>query len=178
MKASLYILLFIAFLLAACSSIHVKSSHNNKYDFSVYQTYRWFDAQLTADILVKNPYLKELITAEVDVNLAAKGFVRMMTDSSDLMVAIHAGIQDRIQTTGWGGNVGYHPWWGPYGSQVDTRYYEEGTLVIDILDQRKGELIWRGLATGALKSYDSNEEMTRAIQEYVNRILKKFPPDR
>jgi hypothetical protein len=56
-------------------------------------------------------------------------------------------------------------------------YYEEGTLVIDIIDWQEKELSFRGTATGTLsKSEKTPEEAQLDADEVVTNILSKFPP--
>jgi len=52
----------------------------------------------------------------------------------------------------------------------------EGTLVIDIVDKAKKELIWRGLGTGVVQNYSDHEKLQASIDEYVRKILNNFPP--
>ena len=73
---------------------------------------------------------------------------------------------------GYSGFGIYDPYWpAPYVS-----YYREGTLVIDVLDQKNNELAWRGMAQGILKNYDTGKEMQQDIDGAVTKILAEFPP--
>lgn len=58
-------------------------------------------------------------------------------------------------------------------SHIDVDQYEEGTFIIDIIDQASNELVWRGAYTKRLGwSAPSDEE----VQKIVNEILAEFPP--
>ena len=64
-----------------------------------------------------------------------------------------------------------------YGGSTYVSYYEEGSLVIDIVDWQEKELSFRGVATGTLsKSEKTPEESQADIDELVINILSKFPP--
>jgi Domain of unknown function (DUF4136) len=60
-------------------------------------------------------------------------------------------------------------------NQVDVYQYREGTLIIDLMDAKNNNLIWRGWGTSVLNSNDI--DLTEAeISEAVYKILKEFPP--
>ena len=89
-----------------------------------------------------------------------------------------------MQVTNTGG-YGYGGWYGGYrgyggygyGGSTYVSYYEEGALVIDIIDWQEKELSFRGTATGTLsKSEKTPEESQADIDELVTNILAKFPP--
>jgi hypothetical protein len=79
---------------------------------------------------------------------------------------------------GYRGYGWYDPWWGPYGGSTHVSYYEEGSLVIDVIDWTEKELSWRGVGTGVVKdrSSDDPEEMQEEINLIVAKILADFPP--
>ena len=77
-----------------------------------------------------------------------------------------------------GGHYGgwYDPYWGPYGGSTHVSNYEEGTLVIDIVQWEKKEMAWRGLGTSILEDIDDPEKVTEYVNIWVAKILAEFPP--
>jgi hypothetical protein len=73
--------------------------------------------------------------------------------------------------SGW-----YDPWWGPYGGSTHVSYYEEATLVIDIVSWDKKELAWRGMATGVVKENQSREEQQERLDKIAVQMFKEYPP--
>lgn len=74
---------------------------------------------------------------------------------------------------------------GTHGSAVSIgistgagkpRSYREGTIVIDVIDREKSELIWRGYAEGKLPNDMGLNERNKIIREVVPKILEDFPP--
>ncbi len=117
----------------------------------------------------------------IDKTLAEKGFELIESGEPDFVILLWGGAKEKMQVTDTGGYRGYgwyDPWWGPYGSGGSTHvsYYEEGSLVIDIVDWQEKELSWRGMGTKTLKEYSSQEEQQIAIDEVVAKILADFPP--
>jgi len=87
-----------------------------------------------------------------------------------------------MYTTGWGyGGWGYGPYrrfgygygfwpgWGYSG----TYTYHEGTIIIDIVDSGKRQLVWRGVVTSVLNKKSSSEEK---IDRSITRVMLAFPP--
>ncbi len=176
--------LFVTFIVVGCSSVNVDYDYDPAVDFAVIHTYSWGQASSADDELARNPLLKNRIIASVDNYLQNRGFSKVEPDQADILVVIQATVKEKMRVTDWGGPRGYYrdpwynPWWGAgaYGGRVDVSYYQEGTLVIDIVDNSKKELIWRGLGRGIVGSHSDKEKKQAAIDTYVQEILNNFPP--
>ena len=55
-------------------------------------------------------------------------------------------------------------------------YYEEATLVIDIVAWEKKELAWRGLATGTVEEQKNPEKAQKRMDMIVAKIFANYPP--
>jgi len=184
--ARFYLLLslLLIFFIDACSTVSVNSDYDPTVDFSAIQTYSWGRANGGEDELAKNPLLKKRIMLSVDRYLQARGYHKVDPGRADILVVVQAVVKEKMQVTDWGGPRGYYrdpwydPWWGSsvYGGRVDVNYYQEGTLIIDVVDNAKKELIWRGLGTGIVNQYKNQEKQQAAADEYVQKILNYFPP--
>ena len=167
------------FICSGCSSINVLSDYDPTRDFSDYGTYRWAKIKEinSEDVLNKNSLLRKRIQVGVDKVLGEKGFKKLDEGDPDFVVLIHAGVQPRMNVYHhapyW-----YHPWWGPYGGYTSVSYYEQGTLVIDIVDNSEKELSWRGLGTGTVKRFSDPEALQEEIDFTVRKILEDFPPSK
>ena len=51
--------------------------------------------------------------------------------------------------------------------------YTEGTLVVDIVDPKLDQTVWRGWAISVVDEHDESEETVRA---FVEVLLEQFPP--
>jgi len=180
----LCVFFLLVFSLYGCSSVRVNSDFDEHADFSSINSYNWKRVHVKDDALVNNPLLYKRIVSAIDTYMQARGYQKTDSESADVLLAVHAGMKEKMRVTDWGGSRGYYrdpwydPWWGrgAYGGRVDVSYYTEGTLVIDIVDRKQHELIWRGLGTGIVHEYASQEEMVKNINEYVTEILNQFPP--
>jgi len=183
---STYVIISSFLLLAfvVCSSLTVTTDFDPSQDFSKYKTYRWATTKEVNpnDELAKNPLIRKRVVAAIDKALQSKGFA--ITESEpDFVVMIIGGTKEKMQVTNTGGVYGYgryggwyDPWWGPYGGSTHVSYYEEGSLVIDIVDWNQKELSWRGIGTGVVKEYSSQEEQQEALDKICAKILADFPP--
>jgi hypothetical protein len=70
--------------------------------------------------------------------------------------------------------VGFGYLWIPVYQQPDDRL--AGTLVIDMLDARSRDLIWRGSAEGAVLRYAGEEVSQEELDDIAASILREFPP--
>lgn len=166
---SIFFLCFVVVSLG-CSPVSVRHDYDTTADFSRLKNYSWLPVPVQANI---NELDVKRIQSAVNSQLQAKGYA--MAPNPDFLIAMHMGSQEKIQVTDWGYNYGPRGrYWGP--GRVDVYQYEEGTLILDFVDTRTKELIWRGVATGEIDRYASPEKREKKINRVVEKILKKFPP--
>jgi hypothetical protein len=61
--------------------------------------------------------------------------------------------------------------------QAEIATYEAGTLVLDIVDTRTNDVIWRGWAQDSVEGVlDNPDKMARQINEAVERMLARPGP--
>jgi len=164
---------------SGCSSINVNYDYDNTIDFATIRTYGWGHPNGPDDFLANEPLLKKRIIRSVDSYLETRGYRKVDSSGADVLVVIQAGVKEKMQITNWGGSGGYYrdPWGrSSYVGRTDVNYYTEGTLVVDIVDNTRKELIWRGMGTGVLREYSDREKLQASIDEYVLEILNNFPP--
>jgi hypothetical protein len=171
--AAFVIIIFVS----SCSSLKISHDYDRQTDFSRYTTFVWARAPKEAvgspqaQLLANNPLLDKRIKNAVTDQLMQKGF-KPNNSSPDLLVVYHVGIKDKINVSNWG--YRYGPYWGP--GRVDVYGYREGTLIIDFVDAKKKELVWRGIAQKALSEGGSPESRERQLNDIIRHILAKFPP--
>ena len=60
------------------------------------------------------------------------------------------------------------------GSQIRT--YEQGTLLIDVIDVASDKLVWRGTSAQAMPDLSDPQRLTDHINATVAAVLAQFPP--
>lgn len=174
-------ILGLAFFFAACSSINVTSDYDPEYNFTKMKNYRWASAKELNpnDVLTQHPLVYKRIQDAVDRVLKTKGYNLVEDDNFDFVILAHAGSKEKMRVHQTGGSYyrgWYDPWWGSYGGQTTVSYYEEATLVLDIVSWENKELAWRGTATATVDENPTPESMKEKIDNVVAKILANFPP--
>ena len=163
-------------VVTACSSISVTSDYDPATDFSGYKTFAVHEGTVDGSALENAPLIKRRVIDAVGKVMASKGFLLTDENNADIIVYPFAGTNDKIKVTDWG--YSYGPYWRRYpnGRNIDVTSYTEATLVLDLVNSKSEQLIWRGVGTGAIRQSNSPEERTEAIDDAVSKILEKFPP--
>jgi len=189
MRHVIFFFLISLFLIWGCSSFSYKTDFDPTVDFSTYKTYMWYSGKMPDDdALSKEPLVKKRVAAGIDQALQAKGYQIGTEDAYDFIVITHAGNKQRTQITSSGGYGGYGyggfgygrygSGWGGYGGYTDVYQYDETTLVIDIIDAKSKEMVWRGTVTGVVGEPKSQEEQQERIDAVVEKMLDDFPPQK
>jgi len=169
------ILPLLAISLAGCSSMTVKYDFIPDTEFKTYQTYAWAQLEDQTDKVNhrqfgNNPLNYQRVQHAVDNHLQARGYFKDESNPN-FLVAVHGGVEDRVNIATYGYHYGYAGYWGaPY---LDVYQYQEGSLIIDFVDTQTKDLFWRGWATDVV---DQTADPTIKINEAVGKILAYFPP--
>ena len=159
--------------LTSCSPFQVKSDYAETANFNAYKTYK-----LRVDDLKLNDLDKDRVLNEISKQLQTKGL--SVAENPDLIINVkanHKQVTD-IQTSrpygmyGWGGPWG---WGGGFGRTYSSNY-NQGALIIDLVDAKTQKLVWQGSGSGI--SVDSPKQKQKQIPEIVNSIMANYPPQR
>ena len=159
-----------------CSSISTTSDYDPSVDFTSYNTFSIYDGTIEGSELETAPLVKKRILEAIENEMGKKGFTKDDSGNSDLIVFTQVGTTEKTNVTDYG--YGYGSWWGPYpyGRNIDVSYYTQGSLIIDLVDNAKDELIWRGIGTAVVQDRGTPEERQKFIDEAVAKILSDYPP--
>jgi len=186
MKAVRFAIAFLALaLLAACSSVRIRYDYDARANYASFKTYDWMAAPKRVKEKAKNvenPIMDRRVKGAIERELNAKGFRLEGSADPDFLVTYYPVYKERAvrTTTHMGMGWGYRPWWGLHTgttmSQVHT--YQEGTIVVEIVDFKTNQLIWHGAAVGALTGLETPEDAEEVVAREVRRLLEGFPPHR
>ena len=167
----------LALALTACATLIPVSSHVQRgVNFAGYQTYDWgpADALPSGDSrLETNAFFDDHVHGAIDRELMARGLTRATNTRADLLVHYHASVKDRLEIVSvdhdYGECIG-----SDCGPAVNT--YDAGVLVIDLVDARYKQVVWRGWAEHRLEDMlDRPDRVTRRINDAVRRIIATLP---
>jgi hypothetical protein len=178
MKRLSLMLVCASLLATGCSSISVHHDYDTAADFATYRTYDWIEqhASLSGDARAaqqRNSLLDNRIRGAVDDELAKEG-LSIDANDPDLYVVYHVGIQDKIDVTDWGYSYSGR-YWG-YGRDVDVYAYQEGTLIVDLIDSNGEHLVWRGTAQATVQSNPTPEKSEKRIRDAIAKMFQRYPP--
>jgi len=164
-----------AIALTACSTLKTSYDAKPGTNFAKYKTFAFKD---TEDI--KNTILVDRIKSALSTQLTAKGLTRN-DGNPDLWVVPHPRLSKQTQintyNTGWGYGYGWRGYGAGMGTTTST--VEEipvGTLVIDLVDAKDKELVWRGTASETLKENATPEEREKNLNEAMAKLFENYPP--
>jgi hypothetical protein len=148
-------------------------------DFSGYKTYATKEGTPVGQQLID-----DRIVAAIDSQLAAKG-LKKATGEPDVVVVYHVAFdkQKDISTFSSGYGGGYGPYgygwgggWGGGTTSTTVRDILVGTLVIDMADAKKKQVVWRGMGVKEVDTNAKPEKRDKSINNAVTKIFKNYPP--
>lgn len=167
------------FFLASCSSLSVTSDYDREANFSSYKTYSF--AKMDVERTNINDINKNRLIRAVKNEMNERGFTE--SDDADLEIHMHGVIENKWSATArtdyYGMGLPYYRrgfgWGGvPGTTTVDIQKYEEGTLIVDLVDVKEKKLVWQGIGTAILRNNPKNVE--ERINKAMANILRSFPP--
>lgn len=200
------VLLLAVAMFTGCSSLSVFYDFDRDADFDSYKRYKWGYMDAEHDALAKNHIMSKRIHKVADSLLQLQGYVLVedTTEKVDFIVVSYAIVEEKTTVTenypsygsayhgygyyghgtGFYGGGWYSPWWGPsitVGYSTAPSYTvdhtKEGTLIIDIVEAGKNELVWRGSASKAVEGFQGAEESFEIIRNIVTQIMANYPPE-
>jgi hypothetical protein len=161
-------------VVASCAPVRVNSYVGREFDLRRYHTYAWAPADTfsTGDPrLDNNTFFIERVQRAVDGQLRRKGFEKTAEGQPDFLIHYHARVEQRLEPSE------FHP--GQSGCQTGDcgpSVYDAGTLLIDFIDPRSNQLMWRGWAERALDGVIDNQAwLDETIDDAVTRIMARLP---
>ncbi len=175
-----FLLVGMVWLTGCSSSVSVNHDYDTDADFTQYKTYTWAPVATSptgkASTGKANSLLDRRIRNAVDQQLTDKR-LQPDPDDPDLLVVYHLGVKDKVQVTDWGYSYSSH-YWGMGTRDIDVYQYQEGTLIIDLVDTQSKTLVWRGSGTKVLESNRTTEQVEKTLNDAVAKILSQYPPRR
>ena len=192
-------------LVTACATVRVREDYNPSAPFPAYKTFAIKPGAVSNEYpLWNSPLVGERVKKAITGELTRRG-LREAPDQPDLIATWNAGSRTYVEPYpwwGWGWGLGYGPGWGAWGwgggwgpgygpgwgawgwggwgpgyPGYGGYAYTEGTLVVDLVDAKTNQVVWRGYAQ---TSYAPDELGGRKGEEKVAKVVEKifarFPP--
>lgn len=173
-KLTIVTLIILSGSLSA-SAQKVSVGADPRVDLTRFRTYAW-----SRETTSTNPITNEIVVSSVDIQLAAKGLKKVDTDP-ELTVVVLGSTESDIHVS----NPSWSPSWNSIATGVavssQSWLVTKGTLVVDILDTKTKNSLWRGTATQTLDRGPTGDRakdaktVEKPIKNAVKKMFKQFP---
>ncbi len=167
-----------ALLMAGCESgPDVRADYDKAADFGKYKTYNFLTDSGTAKSLAL-----QTLQSSAKREMEKRGYT--MAQNPDLLIHFQGKVEEKtdIESTPapmYGAGYGYRGWYGaPYGgwgaSQTTTRRYNVGTLVMDIVDPAKQQVVYQAGISDVITK-EMRENRNAMLDGAVVQLYARYP---
>jgi hypothetical protein len=171
------VLLLALAALAGCTAVYdVRYDYDPTADLARLKTYAHVpppQGDPGKDHVRVSPLTDARVKLALDRALPARGLTLDAAGAPDLLVGYFIAVNQRVDWAWVSGYWGWG-WWGP--PQAVPYTYDEGTLVVDLVDATTRKLVWRGSCASVLDPSADPERNQARIDAAVERILSNWPP--
>jgi hypothetical protein len=128
--------------------------------------------QNNIDPMLQNSITYRALHNDLVSNFQERGYV-IDSANPDFSVAAYASSRQRLDVTQYDYGYPYWRWrwWGPPVPEVTQ--YTEGTVVIDVVNPKTKELLWRGQGVASVS--DDPQTYAKELARTVEKIVDQFP---
>ncbi len=157
--------------LTACATLRTTTDYDPRADLTRYRT---FDVEKVSSR--RDDLLARRIEGALVAELSGKGLHESDRDA-DLVVVAYTRLdhQTRIYTYGSGWGYGWRWRGGPAMSISTVEKIPVGMLIVDLVDAKSHELVWRSTASDALDPGATPEKREREIAQAVSKMFETYP---
>ncbi len=171
----------ILFAASCGSTLKVYTDFDKNAVFSNYKTFSVYNLKTTGSVSQLNA---DRIVNAIKAELTSKGF-QEAGSNPDLIINAVTLLKDKQSVSASSNYYGYGGIYRPYGywgggmgvgsTTVSTYTYKDGSLIIDVVDNKTQKMVWQG--TGNAEIDKAPKDPDAAIKAAVTKILANFPPD-
>jgi len=176
------LLALAALALAGCASgPEIRADYDRAADFGKYRSYG-FVANAGTDSGDFKSLSTQMLQNAAAREMEARGYVR--SDDPDLVINFKGQLEEKVDIEStpapyYGPGWGYAGWGGAYwggwgGTEVTTRRYNVGTLVMDVVDREKRQVVYQGGVEGVV-TREMMQNREASINAAVGHIFSKYP---
>ncbi|MFC0183071.1 protein of unknown function [Pseudarcicella hirudinis] len=190
-RLTILVALALGLGLSSCSSVKVDQKPTA--NFLDYKRYAWVKPNVLAG---NNPFYKSsLVEANIKSAIRNEFAMRGITEDNqnpDFFLMYHIFTQQKTRTVsnpysmypyyGFGPRsfyfqgqlmyMGYGGYYNPWGMGYHMEPYTNGTLIIDVIDARTKELVWRGSVENPV---NDPARLSKQFSKEARTILAKYP---
>ncbi len=165
-------IVIITFLFG-CSSLNVTTTVSERADFFTYRTFNWLPMKQALPLEEAQPEeIWRIAKESIEKGMIQHGFEHFASTDVDFFLTFQLVDQEKIRGVTLN-RLAYKPLWGNYGTQsLSTQYYTKGSMIVDIIDGKTKEMVWRGTVTGVVG--DDPHEIKNKLREAADILAEEF----
>lgn len=174
-----FIFLFLCACVVSCvSHPTIRTDRDPEANLAAYRTFVFFEP-LTTDQKGYSTLLSARLRDATRRELQKRGY-RYDESAPDLLVNFNVNIHERQELrvmprySYYDYRYGLYGAWPGFPEEFYSVTYAEGTLIIDLVDAQRRQLVWQGLATGRITDAVLKNPGT-AVERAVAEIFAKYP---
>lgn len=187
-QAGFYGLILSTLLLVGCANKpYVSTDYEADYNFAALKTYAIKENKPDSkENLLISPFTFSHIHSLLNTELAKRYQAVTGTATPDFYVSYHLVMEEKLDPRSYDDLYGYGYWGRGYrrpspffyhpelNSGVDV--YNQGSLIIDMVDAKTQQPIWRGVSEKRLNKGLAPQKQREIITSALLEVLSKFPP--
>ncbi len=171
----------IILLVGACSSNREKTDYRTDYDFSQLKSF----ALLPVDKSVySNPKVSQIEVDRVGKLLSGelqKRYQKVDKSLADFYVRYFVVVEERMKVDTYNASYGMYPYgygyhFGMHAPQTRNTYYQQGSIIVDIIDAKSQDVVWRGSTEAKVTNQATPQEREARVSQYLMELFGLFPP--
>lgn len=173
-------------ILAGCATKpSISTDYEASYNFAALKTFTVKSPKIESrDDLLISPFTLSHVHAQVTNELTKRYHSAASESSADFLVTYHVVMEEKLDPNSYDELYGYG-FWGRgyrypsplfYRPMGGIRVYTQGSLIIDMVDAKTQQPIWRGVSEKRLNRGASPQQQREILSAAVQEVLSQFPP--
>jgi len=164
--------MMLGLMAVSAAAQSVQSDFDRSFRFSDLKTFRFaVQKRAATDPLASDSLNDGRIRSGLEMQLTDSGF-HFEKEKSDFVIAYYVTTKNKLNVQ----DFGYGPprWFGSRDIRVNQ--YSEGTLMVDFIDAKSNQVIWRGRASGTLEMKGVDKKISKSVEKLIKQFLKDTQP--
>ena len=181
------LLLSTLFMVGCTSKPYVSTDYEAGYNFAALKTFYVKETKSdTKENILISPFTFSHIHSLVSSELSKRYQPATSEAGADFLVSYHVIMEEKLDPRTYDDLYGYGFWGRGYrypspmfyrpAFDSGVRVYNQGSLIIDLVDAKTQQPIWRGVSEKRLNKGLSPQEQREILTGAVLEVLAQFPP--
>ncbi|MET0356776.1 MAG: DUF4136 domain-containing protein [Cellvibrio sp.] len=180
-------LILAIFCLSACATKpYVVTDYEQSYNFAALKTFSLkSEKRDTKENILISPFTFSHIHSVVNSELSKRYQAAAENTPADFLVTYHVVLEEKLDPSTYDELYGFGYWGRGYRYPSPffyhpplggVRVYNQGSLIIDMVDAKTQQPIWRGVSEKRLSRSLTPQKQREILTSAVLEVLAQFPP--